>query len=94
MKGCTEALICSVQEQAIRTKNTNFYIDKTNDSPCVDCAEKEMKHSHISLANVESWLRKSIKDAMTTLENTYIGNFVRSIILIQKQDGMNTHQKA
>ena len=62
--------------------------------PCVGCVEKEMKQSHISSVNVASWLRKSIKDATTTLENTYIGNFVRKIVLIQKQDCMNTHQKA
>ena len=54
LKGCTGALICSAQEQAIRTNNTKFYIDKTNDSPCVGCAEKEMKHSHISSVNVAS----------------------------------------
>ena len=27
------------------------------------------------------------------LGNTYIGNFLKNIILIQKQDGMNTHRK-
>ena len=28
LKGCAEALICSAQEQAMRTNTTKFYIDK------------------------------------------------------------------
>ena len=33
LKGCTEALICSAQEQALGTNYTKFKIDKTIDSP-------------------------------------------------------------
>ena len=36
LKGCTEALICSVQEQAIRTNNANnikLFINKTRSPP-------------------------------------------------------------
>ena len=33
MKGCTEALICSAQEQALRTNYIKFRIDKTVDPP-------------------------------------------------------------
>ena len=48
LKGCTEALICSAQEQAIRTNNTKIYIDKTNDSPmCRMCGERNETVSHI-----------------------------------------------
>ena len=53
-----------------------------------------MKQRHTSSVNVESWPRKSIKDETTTLGNTCIGNLVRNIILIQKQDGMTTHRVA
>ena len=33
LKGCTEALICSAQEQALRTNYTRFHIDDTAESP-------------------------------------------------------------
>ena len=33
LKGCTEALICSAQEQSIRTKYIKYNIDKTAESP-------------------------------------------------------------
>ena len=33
LKGCTEALICSAQEQALRTNYTKFHIEKTADLP-------------------------------------------------------------
>ena len=45
-----------------------------------------MKQSYRSSVNVASWLRESMKDTTTALGNTCSGNFVRSIILIQKQD--------
>ena len=94
LKGCTEAMICSAQEQAIRTNNTKFYIDKTSDSPmCRMCGDRTETVSHI-ISECSELAQKEYKDVTTTLENTYIGNFVRNIILMQKQDGMNTHQKA
>ena len=45
LKGCTEALICSAQEQALRTK---FPVDKSVDSPlCRMCGEKGESVYHI-----------------------------------------------
>ena len=32
LKGCTETLICSAQEQALRTNYVKFHIDKTGES--------------------------------------------------------------
>ena len=32
LKGCTEALICSAQEQALKTNYMKFHIDKTAES--------------------------------------------------------------
>ena len=32
LKGCTETLICSAEEQALRTNYVNFHIDKTGES--------------------------------------------------------------
>ena len=31
LRGCTEALICSAQEQALRTNYVKFHIDKTGE---------------------------------------------------------------
>lgn len=48
LKVTTEALICSAQEQALRTKYTKFKIDKTSDSPlCRLCGSKPETISHI-----------------------------------------------
>ena len=41
LKGCTEALICSAQEQALRTNYAKFFIDYTAESPlCRMCGTK------------------------------------------------------
>ena len=48
LKGPTEALIFSAQEQALRTNYTKFNIDKTIDSPfCRMCGNKNETVSHI-----------------------------------------------
>ena len=48
LKGPTEALIFSAQEQALRTNYTKFKIDKTIDSPfCRMCGNKNETVSHI-----------------------------------------------
>ena len=40
LKVGTEALLCAAQEQAIRTNYMKYHIDKTSESPCVDCVGK------------------------------------------------------
>ena len=48
LKGCTEALICSAQEQALRTNNIKHFIDKSQDSPlCRMCDQRNETVSHI-----------------------------------------------
>ena len=48
LKGCTEAPICSAQEQALRTNYTKFHIDKNADSPLGRmCGEKGETISHL-----------------------------------------------
>ena len=48
LKGCTEALICSAQEQALRTNNTRFHIDHTVESPlCRMCGSKGETVAHV-----------------------------------------------
>ena len=40
VKGCTEALICSAQEQALRTNYMRFHIDHTAESHVVQNVRK------------------------------------------------------
>ena len=48
LKGCTEALICSAQEQALRTNYTKFHIDHTAESPlCRMCGSKGETMAHV-----------------------------------------------
>ena len=48
LKGCTEALICSAQEQAPRTNYVKFHIDKTGESPLYrKCRVENETVSHI-----------------------------------------------
>ena len=48
LKGRTEALICSAQEQALRTNYVKFHIDKTGKSPlCRMCRVENETVSHI-----------------------------------------------
>ena len=48
LKGCTESLIFSTQEQALRTNYIKFHIDKTIDSPlCRMCGERGESVYHL-----------------------------------------------
>ena len=48
LRGCTNTLICSAQEQALRTNYMKFHIDKTGESPlCRMCRVKNETVSHI-----------------------------------------------
>ena len=48
LKGCTEALTCSAQEQSIRTNCIKYNIDKTVESPlCRMCGTRNETISHI-----------------------------------------------
>ena len=62
LKGCTEALICSAQEQAVRTNYVKFHIDKTIDSPlchliseCGKLAQCEYKRRDVDVARYVYW---------------------------------------
>ena len=48
LKGCTKAIICSAQEQALRTNYVKFHINKTGESPlCRMCRVENDAVSHI-----------------------------------------------
>ena len=70
LKGCTEALICSAQEQALRTNYTRFHIDHTAEcnmcgrkgetvahvvSECSKLAQTEYKGRHDNVAQYIHW---------------------------------------
>ena len=48
LKGCNEAMICSIQEQALRTNYMRFHIDHTAESPlCRMCRSKGETVAHV-----------------------------------------------
>ena len=48
LKGCTKTLICSAQEQALRTNYVRFHVEKTGESPlCRMCIVEETRQYHI-----------------------------------------------
>ena len=49
LKGCTEALICSAQEQALRTNYIKFHINNNVESPmCRMCGGKGERVNHLT----------------------------------------------
>ena len=49
LKGCTEALVCNAQEQALRMNYAKFHIDQTGESPlCRMCRVENETVSHIA----------------------------------------------
>ena len=54
LKGCTEALICSAQEQALKTNYTKFISIRMLILHCAECAEKNEKLLVIWLVNAEN----------------------------------------
>ena len=64
LKGCTEALICSTQEQALRTNYAKliFYIDHTAESSlCRMYGSKGETMAHVCVSAL-SWCRQNIKE--------------------------------
>ena len=54
LKGCTEALICSAQEQVLRANYTKFHIDKNAESPLCRMSGEKEKQLVIWLVNAEN----------------------------------------
>ena len=52
LKGCTEALICNAQKQALRTNYIKFHIDRTNSSTLCRMCSNKGKQFHTLLVNV------------------------------------------
>ena len=73
LKVQTEALLCAVQEQTIRTKYMKFHIDKTNESPlCSLCGKKDENVQHIT-SGCEKLPQKNTRDDTAMLQRKFIG---------------------
>ena len=90
LKGCTEALICSAQEQALRTNYTRFHIDHTAESPlCRMCGSKGQ-----TMANVVSECGKLTQtECKGRHDGISTGNFVVNVDWKELIAGMNRRRR-
>ena len=71
---CTRALICSAQEEALRTNYIKFHIDKAVDSPlCRMCDERGESVFHL-ISECEKLAQREYK-SMMMLRNMLTGRF-------------------
>ena len=93
LKGCTKVLICSAQEQSIRTNYIKYNIDKTAESSyCRMCGTRNETISHIGV-NTANLPKRCTNGAMIVQEGMYTGSFVRSQDSIGQSFGINMNQK-
>ena len=77
LKGYTEALICSAQEQALRTNYIKFHIDKTADSPlCRMCSEKGESIYRL-ISECGKLAQREYKRRHDMLHDMFTGSFVK-----------------
>ena len=88
LKITSETLICSVQEQAIRTNYVKYQIDKSVDSPsCRMCGETGKTISHI-VSECSKLAQREYKEGMTMLLEWFIGNCMKNSILKSLKNGI------
>ena len=93
LKGCTEALICSAQEQALRTNYERFHIDHTAESPLSRmCGSKGETVAHM-VSEAVSWRRQNIKEGMITWHGISTANFVVNVDWKELIAGMNRSRR-
>ena len=92
LKGCTEALICSAQEQALRTNYVKFHIDKTGESAlCRICRVENKTVSHI-VSECKMLAQKNTKRGMTMYAGMFIGNYVKNMTSKEHNNGTSMSQ--
>ena len=92
-KGCTEALICSAQEQALRTNYKRFHIDRTAESSLSRmCRSKGETVAHV-VSECVSWRRQNIKEGTITWQGISIANFVVNVDWEELITGMNRSRR-
>ena len=88
----SEALICSAQEQSIKTNYGKYHINKSVGSPsCIMCGETGETISHI--VSECSKPRGSTKEGMTMWLEWFIRNCVRNSILKSLKNSIYTFLK-
>ena len=77
LKVGTEALLCAVQGQVIRTNYMKYHIDKTSENPlCRLCGKNGESVQHIT-SGVKNCLKKNTKDDTKMLQRKSISVFVK-----------------
>ena len=93
LKGCTEGLIFSAQEQALRTNYVKLHIDKTGESPlCRICrVENETASHNVSECNMLAQ-KEYKKQGMTMYAGIFMGNYAKSMTSKEHQSGTSMIQ--
>ena len=93
LKGCTEALICSAQEQALRTNYTRFHIDRTAESPlCRMCGSKGETVAHV-VSECGKLAQTEYKGRHDNVARYSIGNLVVNVDWKELITGMNRSRR-
>ena len=88
LKGFSEALICSAQEQALRTNYTKFHKDDTAESLlCRICRSKGETVAMLRMSAV-CWRRQNIQEGMIIWHGISTGNFVVNVNWKELTTGM------
>ena len=93
LKGSTEALICSAQEQALRTNYTKFHIDHTAESPlCRMCGSKGETVAHV-VSDCSKLAQTEYKGRHDNVARYIPGNFVVNVNWKELTTGMNRSRR-
>ena len=93
LKGCTEALICSAQEQALRTNYITFHIDKDAESLlCRMCGERGETISHL-VSECGKLPQKEYKRRYDNVARYVHWQLCREKFLSEQINGMNRSRK-
>ena len=93
LKGQTKALICSAQEQSIRTNNIKYNIDKTAESPlCIMCCTRNEAISHI-VSECGKLVQKEYKQRHDSVGRYLHWQFCEKLGFSRQGFGMNMSQK-
>ena len=88
LKGCTEALFCSAQEQALRMKNVKFHRDKAGESPIYRMCRVENE----TVSPVRCCPKRDKKGIMTMYVGIYNGDYVKSMVFKEHNSGTSIIQ--
>ena len=92
MKECTQPLIVSAQEQAVKTNCVKFDKDKATESPlCRICVVENETVSH-AVSKYVMLSRKEIKRGMKIYAGILITEYVKNMVLKEHHNGTSMSQ--